>query len=775
MKLQRKIKRHIARVLAAGMLATTMMITPVFALPNISDANVVVGKEQITITQPDGNTLKIAVGANGVIDWTQFSIDTGKTVDFNFADKLAILNRVTGGTESVINGTLQSSGANGSIFLVNPNGVLIGSGANINAGNLVLSTLNVSNDNFMQLVGSWKTDDEHPLLFTKDSQQTVAGKVEIQSGAKFQPMGYLGLIGGSITIAPGITIETSMDSTFVAADKATINFMQHSNGAIEHYDTASFESQAANRVAISGKITSDSINIQGHTITLDKADLTTNWLSAFAGKKFEQTNDYDNDRSITTLTATPDNKITLTDSSITLTDPYSDEEYFVMLLGGQVDMGNSSISIDDQITRDMPKVIIAAANAMQWQFGGRDLDDDDYAFVSIHINDANPNNTIALNNVSITNPNSKDTSGIFVLGGKVDITGSSVLKGGEVFIGAGTKLGVENAYDEEFSQYWDEYYFSDNFKSVVGNTVTLGNGTLLVGNGESAIYGNAITNAGTIQSHGHYGLNISAFDEAVYDYKTDTGYISFSKNNQVINTGTISADQANFAPENEREYGIIGIDASIIDNTGGTIQASRHPDAAKDPNHWPGEDGTTGAADLLAFGTVKDVDPADKSIKVVEKKLDLANYNYKLHINEAGDILSEEKLPINGGPIDPTTPTNPSIDEILNGSDSLEQKQEQIIEVVSTINTLPTSEQAGAVAGAISSIQGQASLSQSEKAALVSSVVNSYEGTAAAKTEANNQITTSTTTSNTGNPNTATTPAAPSFASSGDNNNVVIE
>lgn len=747
MKIQRKIKRHMKSTLATAVLAAMLITTPVFALPQ--NPTVTVGSGQITIDNGAGGILNIGVGANGVIDWSSFSIASGETVNFNFADTLAVLNRVNGSSMSELSGALNSTGANGSIFLVNPNGVLVGQGAQINASNLVLSTLDVSNDNFMQLVGSWKSDSNHPLTFTKGSQQDVAGAIEIKSGATFKPMGYLGLVGGSITIAPNVTIETSMDSSFVAADKATINFMQHSNGAIEHYDTDSFNSQAANSISIAGNIKSDSINISGHNISFDQANLTTNWLDVVAGNKLEQNNG-------NILDASADNKITLTDSTITLTDGYSDEAYAVKMAGGQVAMNNSSITIDDQISPDTPKVIIAAANKMQWQDAG------------IHITDANPNNTIALNNVSISNPNSQDAAGIFVLGGKVDISGSSIIKGGEVFIGAGSQLGLEAAYDEDNDQYWDEYYFANSFKSGFGNTVNLGKDTVLVANGESGILGNAVTNAGTINSHGHYGFNISAFDERSFNDKTNKGYIISSQNNKVINTGKIYADQANFDPGAEREYSVIGISAGIIDNTGGIIQASRHPDAATNPNHWPGSNSTEGAADLLAIGTVQGVDPTDKSIKVVEQKLDLNTNNYKLWVNDDGDILSVDKLPLNG---DPTGPTNPTIDEILTGDGSLEKKQEQIIEVVNTINTLPVKEQNSAVVSAISSIQGQTSLSKSEKESLLGSVVNAYEGTAATKTESNNQITAN----NTSNTNNTDDTATVAFSANESESNIVMD
>src|SRR5262249_43303591 len=53
---------------------------------------------------------------------------------------------VTGDQVSVLLGRLD---ANGKVFLVNPNGIVFGNGAQINVGSLVASTSNLSNANFM--------------------------------------------------------------------------------------------------------------------------------------------------------------------------------------------------------------------------------------------------------------------------------------------------------------------------------------------------------------------------------------------------------------------------------------------------------------------------------------------------------------------------------------------------------------------------------------------------------------------------------------------------
>lgn len=82
-----------------------------------------------------------------IINWQQFGIASGETVNFiQPSSSSLILNRVTGLSSSLINGRLD---ANGQVFIINPNGVLLGEGAQINVGGIVASTLGISDKDFM--------------------------------------------------------------------------------------------------------------------------------------------------------------------------------------------------------------------------------------------------------------------------------------------------------------------------------------------------------------------------------------------------------------------------------------------------------------------------------------------------------------------------------------------------------------------------------------------------------------------------------------------------
>jgi len=133
---------------------------------------------QATIGTPDGSNLTIRQGsAKAIIDWDGFSIGTGGTVWFDNG-RGATLNRVTGGSVSSIDGRL---GASGSVYLLNPNGVIIGEQGVVDVGgSFVGSTLGLSNQAF--LTGG-------PLTLGGASTAAVVN------------LGHVGALGGDVVLA----------------------------------------------------------------------------------------------------------------------------------------------------------------------------------------------------------------------------------------------------------------------------------------------------------------------------------------------------------------------------------------------------------------------------------------------------------------------------------------------------------------------------------------------------------------------------------------------
>jgi filamentous hemagglutinin family protein len=96
------------------------------------------------------------VAPRAIINWNSFNIGAGNRVEFNQQGRAdwAVLNRVVGNERSVINGVLQ---ADGQVFLLNNNGILIGKGAQVNVHTFLASTLTMAdkvfNDGILSLEG----------------------------------------------------------------------------------------------------------------------------------------------------------------------------------------------------------------------------------------------------------------------------------------------------------------------------------------------------------------------------------------------------------------------------------------------------------------------------------------------------------------------------------------------------------------------------------------------------------------------------------------------
>ena len=100
-----------------------------------------------TITQSAAQTTIKQTSDKAVVNWNNFSIGSGSTVRFVQPSASSIaLNRVTGSQASVIQGALQ---ANGQVWVLNPNGVLIAPGGQVAAGSFLATTRSLTDQQFM--------------------------------------------------------------------------------------------------------------------------------------------------------------------------------------------------------------------------------------------------------------------------------------------------------------------------------------------------------------------------------------------------------------------------------------------------------------------------------------------------------------------------------------------------------------------------------------------------------------------------------------------------
>jgi filamentous hemagglutinin family protein len=157
----------------------------------------------LVITQP-GST-------RGVIDWNSFSIGRNNSVAFDNGAG-ATLNRVTGGTPSAILGRLR---ATGSLYVINPQGIVVGpSGVISTGGRFVASTLDVCSDAFMQGSGS--------LTLSGNSNAAVInlGRISSSDGDVFLIARDAVINAGTVS-APNGTAELAAGGKVLLQDSAS--------------------------------------------------------------------------------------------------------------------------------------------------------------------------------------------------------------------------------------------------------------------------------------------------------------------------------------------------------------------------------------------------------------------------------------------------------------------------------------------------------------------------------------------------------------------------
>ena len=136
--------RMLCGLLLAGVCPVLLPVRVALAAPVMPTLDYRGASPDVTIATTSDNTKAAmdikSVQANNVLKWIDFSIGQGGTVQF---DGQNYLNYVTGHGRSEIDGVLKGGG---SIYLINPNGILFGSTARVDVGSLYLSTRKLTDD-----------------------------------------------------------------------------------------------------------------------------------------------------------------------------------------------------------------------------------------------------------------------------------------------------------------------------------------------------------------------------------------------------------------------------------------------------------------------------------------------------------------------------------------------------------------------------------------------------------------------------------------------------
>ncbi|WP_302358266.1 filamentous hemagglutinin N-terminal domain-containing protein [uncultured Mitsuokella sp.] len=436
----------------------------VFAMPTggqVMDGDV---KGIVNGTVASGGTIN--VNSNALIDWTNFGIDKGETLNFKFGqDYLNVINHVIGSDMSRLLGTLNAK--NGNVYLINPNGILVGGGARIDAGSLILSTLNATDD---QLKSALKDG-----LTNLDLTSNAGSKgITIENGANIKVGPFLGLLGNKVQIADNVTISDAPydknETTLVvaAADKASLVL---TGGGAE--DIASVTTGKDNTVTI-GKadfninnnftdsyFLGNAISMKGTNLNINSRDQenSSTALDIIAADSYKMGKD-----DAVSLTMNPANRIDLDDVEASAD--------YMHVIGGQTAINQSDLTLTkttDEVKEGtlMPYMKVAALN-------GKDVILNDLEDI--------PQNIANTDGAKLTIKDSHLTSNenIALWGGSVELTKADLKTLKE------TNEKDNNIDIDAFKSFDDKGVTTDSF-----NTVKVTGGSLESG-GDISVQGSSI-------------------------------------------------------------------------------------------------------------------------------------------------------------------------------------------------------------------------------------------------------------------------------------------
>jgi len=500
----KKMNRMKAAFLATA-IALTLSGSAAYAMPEGGSvaSGTVTGLTNGTVAS--GGTLTAT--SDAIINWNSFNIGNGETLNLNTAN-YAMLNRVTGTGISTLAGILNQTGTNTAI-LVNPNGIVISGTGVINAGNMILTTLALSDSQFL---------NGNTATFTQSG--STPALLSVEKGAKLNVEELLILAGGKVNVADGVTFssKSSGDDVMIENLAAKSFTFQKEN---ETQDVmGSTTTTTDNAMAFHGTFdnTSSSENtnfhIDGGTVNLDGATLKLNNASELYATAGQQQDSETVPGTATSANVLSGNNLTVSGGKI------------IGIFGGQTTLTNSSI------TSNASESNITVASGTTASMTGNE-DYDGLGQLATHTADAS--NVTTLINTTIQNKDGE----IHVDGGRTIVDNSKLTSDDTVIVAA-----VTNEVSDG----------NDITKNVAnGNTVTLKNGTAITTK-DAYVYGYSVeqspsvtisTTKDNMLADYTYNGSTNSTATTIAD-STTTGYATAANVDTTIsNSGSTTNDSGN--------------------------------------------------------------------------------------------------------------------------------------------------------------------------------------------------------------------------------------
>src|SRR5215469_6430999 len=145
-----------------------------------------------------GNSLTVQQSsAKAILNWASFNVSADGKVLFQQPTATSIaLNRIFDANPSTIFGTVN---ANGQIYLINPNGIIFGRGAQVNVSGLIASSLGISDSAFAAgLLSPQLLFNRTPALTSDPQVVSANGNPQLDSSGN--------PVLGTVTVADGAQI-----------------------------------------------------------------------------------------------------------------------------------------------------------------------------------------------------------------------------------------------------------------------------------------------------------------------------------------------------------------------------------------------------------------------------------------------------------------------------------------------------------------------------------------------------------------------------------------
>lgn len=179
-------------------------VVSAFALPSITDTNLQT-TAGVTLTSA-GSALNITAPNNAVLTWQNFgsgtdTISIGDVLNYALPSKnSSVLNVVAGNAPTTIDGSIQS---NGNVYVLNPNGVLVGGNARIEVNKAYFGT----SDNPAFASFYFQQNGKLP---SQDGLVPLAGGVAIQAGSIINVTENISIVAKNVSVS-GAVIQGNLN------------------------------------------------------------------------------------------------------------------------------------------------------------------------------------------------------------------------------------------------------------------------------------------------------------------------------------------------------------------------------------------------------------------------------------------------------------------------------------------------------------------------------------------------------------------------------------